>query len=124
MYHLDTSNEEALLLLNADVENIQAILNSPPANRGRDKRIKEATFATITAHVWAQLAQRAAHSLAAEFNADEAPAGSGIATEAAPRWAQDVIGALACELYDSPKLKDCIAEFELNWPPDQRNKRY
>ena len=113
LYHLETKPSGATLLLNSDIENLQATLNSPRTARGKDKRIKDATFATIRAHVWQQLYERSAAMLQQGFREAEFTPGSGDATEDAEEWAKETVESLARALYDSPQLADCVSEFEM-----------
>jgi hypothetical protein len=126
VYFLDTSGkarggtsapDSAVLYLNSDIGrnepgSLQDTLNSPSASRGAVRRIKESTFAAITAHVWGQLAARALIQLEAVLDQDEVEVGSGDSLDHLPKWAGEVVSELASSFFGNRGLVSNVAEFE------------
>ncbi len=112
MYFLDTRKDEAILYLNSEVRSLQTIMSAPKQKRGVNQRIKDATFAAITAQVWPQLFERACAELLLRLSEPEFDVGSGAAVDDAPDWAAKTVEYIAEKLYDSRKLADCISELE------------
>ncbi len=126
VYFLDTpgigssdtaDGESAVLYLNSDIGNeepggLKDTLNSPAAPRGAVRRMKESTFAAITAHVWGQLAARALIQLEVVLDQDEVETGSGDSLDHLQKWAAEVIGELASNFYGNRSLISNVADFE------------
>jgi len=128
MYFLDTTssatgNDRAVLYLNSEIPMLQAVMGKPKRARGKDQRVKDATFATVTAQVWPQLYERACETVLLAIGDDGFEAGSGEAVAAAPEWARKAVEHIASSLYDSKKLADCVSEFESDLAKNREGQR-
>jgi len=127
MYYVDTAGEEARIFVNEDIDGLKFSLTGRPSESGNARRVRDAVFATITAHAWSQLFSRAVELLRRyyEFSGAEPGDGSAMTEGALPQWARDVIEVWAGEFSDSSLLADRVSSFEveLDEKPDEVTRR-